>query len=416
MITLGNNEVTKAFHGSTWVKKMYLGSELVYGNTIDGHQISQIRMPYGSILDTGYYPNNTTKVELGYIPISKNSYSVVCSGKTSDNEKQFSIQYSLDVTEIFVFCGTGYSSSTNVKSYNIIPYQYYDIEFSDNEGLKINGTSFSMMVGQTFRSDGKMYINGQGNGTGLSESIYSYFKVYDNGTLVRNYVPWKRANGDVGMFDLVNMEFVSSMTNVAFTDNTIELPSGYTRLNYISATGVQRFNCDFTPTYTTNYAIRCVFTGNAGFKSILSSRYSSSSRRYELMSGASSAPNTEIYFGYNNGSENYLNIPNYENKEFMAVKSENTIYYYFNGTYDTYKSRARSSFTCPKPLTIGCSNTNGNYANWFVGDIVELLFFGKAHYIPCLSPTNEVGMYDILNNTFKSSETDVSFVAGTVYE
>ena len=33
-------------------------------------------------------------------------------------------------------------------------------------------------------------------------------------------------------------------------------------------------------------------------------------------------------------------------------------------------------------------------------------------YIPCISPNNEVGFYNLVNNTFKKSDTETDFVAG----
>lgn len=410
-IAKGGSSASKFYLGGTEVSKIYKGDTLVYGgggSEVDGYQISEVRMPLGSYLDTGYYPNNNTRVELGFTPLSKGYYSVIFMGHTSSNVEQFSVIYTIDVSRLYVSCGTDHGVSVNA---DLRPTEFYDLEF-DSSSLVVNGTSYSYSGSGTFTSGGTMMVNG-GSGYG-SENVFTYFKVYDNGTLVRDYVPWIRENLTVGMLDKVNNVFYASATSVAFTDNAIELPEGYTRLNYISATGSQRFNTDFIPNYQTNYLVRCRFTGSNSFKSVLSSRTSSSSRRFELMGGNSSSPNTEVYFGYNNGSANN-NVTNYTGLDMVFVKSENWLYCWRDGTFNYTSSRTRASFTSPKNLTIGCSNTNGSYANWFVGDIMELDFFGNAHYIPCISPDNKVGMYDVINGVFKSSETGTEFVAGTVY-
>lgn len=416
MIAKGGSSASKIYLGSTEVSKIYKGDTLVYGgggSEVDGHQISEVRMPLGSYLDTGYYPNNNTRVELGFTPLSKNNWSAIFIGRTSSNTEQFSLQYRDNVSTVRAYCGTNISQSICDKSVDFRPETSYTVEMSD-AALVVDGTSYSMNVGQTFTSSVTLTINGSSEGTVNSENVFTYFKVYDNGTLVRDYVPWIRENNTVGMLDKVNDVFYASATSVAFTDNTISLPSGYTRLNYITATGVQRFNCDFTPTYQTNYLVKCRFTGSNSFKSILSSRTSSSKNRFELMAGNETTPNSDVYFGYNNGAASNT-ITNFTDLDMVFVKAENRLYCYRDGTFNYTNTRTRASFTSPKNLTIGCSNTNGSYANWFVGDIMELDFFGNAHYIPCISPNNKVGMYDIINGVFKSSETGTEFVAGTVY-
>lgn len=417
MIAKGGSSASKIYLGSTEVSKIYKGDTLVYGgggSEVDGHQISEVRMPLGSYLDTGYYPNNNTRVELGFTPFSKNNWSAIFIGRTSSNTEQFSLQYRDNVSTVRAYCGTNISRSICDKSVDFRPETSYTVEMSD-AALVVDGTSYSMNVGQTFTSSVTLTINGSSEGTMNSENVFTYFKVYDNGTLVRDYVPWKRANGTVGMLDRVNDVFYGSATNVAFTDDSVTLPNGYTRLNYIVCTGEQRFNTGFIPTNLTNYIIKYMHTGTAkSWQNILSSKVSNSSRRFELGNGNPTTANSVIVFGYNNGSTNPA--VKHGNAELICIKSDSYIYIYKDGSYATSANRSRATFTAPTELTVGCANVNGTtYSNWFIGNIYEIDFFDKAHFIPCVNPSNVVGMYDIINGVFKSSETGTEFVAGTVY-
>lgn len=417
MIAKGGSSASKLYLGSTEVAKMYKGDVLVYGSVspIDGYQISKVRMPMYSYLDTGYYPNNTTRVEFGFTPLSKGRYSTIFIGKNASNVSQFSLQYGSTVNNLHAYCGTNISSSVSDKSVDLRPMTHYDISFSD-AALVVNGTSYTYGVDQTFSSSNTLCINTDAMTSGYeSESTFDYFKIYDNEILVRDYVPWKRANGTVGMLDRVNDVFYGSATNVAFTDDSVTLPNGYTRLNYIVCTGEQRFNTGFIPTNLTNYIIKYMHTGTAkSWQNILSSKVSNSSQRFELGNGNTTTANSVIVFGYNNGSVN----PSLKhgNAELSCIKSDSYIYIYKDGSYATSSSRPRATFTAPTELTVGCANVNGTtYSNWFIGNIYEIDFFNEAHFIPCVNPSNVVGMYDIINGVFKSSETETEFVAGTVY-
>lgn len=388
---------------------------IVYGNSgVDGYQIPQVRMLMGSYLDTGYKPNNTTKVECGLIPLSKSYYSILFKGNTANDTDQYGIQYASTVNTIYISCEPSLISGTTNKTVDLRPTVYYEIEFSQDI-LKVNGTSYTTGKSGTFQSQGTMKINYDPNESGLvcNENIWYYFKIYDNNILVRDYVPWKRTDGTVGMLDKVNNKFYTSETDVAFTDNTITLPEGYTRLEYISATGEQRFNTSITANYQTNFLAKCTFKGDEPWKNLISSKASNTSRRFELYNGNSTTSNSKIGFGYNNGGSDQT--VNHANIDYTFIKGENYFYGFRQGSYSFILNRTRISFTCPTVLTIGCANTNGSYGSWFVGNIYEIEIFGGAHYIPCLNSNGIAGMYDVLNNEFKHSETGTEFVAGTVY-
>lgn len=74
--------------------------------------------------------------------------------------------------------------------------------------------------------------------------IYSC-QIYDNGTLIRDYVPCINPSGDVGLFDIVTQQFYGNAGDGVFTPGNrvnVVLPSGYTRLTHIESTGTQYIN------------------------------------------------------------------------------------------------------------------------------------------------------------------------------
>lgn len=84
-----------------------------------------------------------------------------------------------------------------------------------------NGSGKYMIVGACSSSENAGYSwNGFGKG-----KIYK-LSIWDNGTLVRNYVPAKKSDGTVGLLDLVDNSWHTSSTSTAFIAGP-EVPQGF---------------------------------------------------------------------------------------------------------------------------------------------------------------------------------------------
>lgn len=158
--------------------------------------------------------------------------------------------------------------------------------------------------------------------------------------------------------------------------------------------------------------------GTKGYKAVLSARATSSSKRFELMFGYGSdqIPDKEVYFGYNNGSQNLFLSSSATGTEMRFIKSANSLQVYQHGTLIDALSRTAATFTTPVNVILGATNNNGTKSNYFYGRLIDVNFGSSvAHFIPCKDPNNVVGMYDIINNVFKSSGTSTPFTAGPNY-
>ncbi len=110
-----------------------------------------------------------------------------------------------------MYIGLGDRTSYVVRS--VEQQDYYDIDFDFEYGTnyaKLNSNIANYNV--TFDSitlntdDFRIFCNAGGNGVWLSR-VYR-FKMYDNGVLVRNYIPCLRtADNKPGLYDLVSNEF-----------------------------------------------------------------------------------------------------------------------------------------------------------------------------------------------------------------
>lgn len=143
--------------------------------------------------------------------------------------------------------------------------------------------------------------------------------------------------------------------------------SVYTEVEYLVFSGSQYICTWLVPNQATNYDITVMPTGGAAYKTVISSRASASSNRFDLMFGNTSNADVEIYYGYRNGSTTVYKSSSLNGHTLRFVKNANNLKTYDSGTQITNNSPTSGTFTAPLPLVIGASNTNGTISNYFIG-------------------------------------------------
>lgn len=162
-------------------------------------------------IDTGFKPNQDTRI--------------TCKAKVAIGSKT---NWLLSAGGKFYFAGSlngYYVSGYNSKA---VPFS---TECNTNEAFTVDAnksvwTFMSDTVGDTvehtyanFSCDSNLLLFAyliNGSLTYGSVSIYSC-RIYDNGTLVRDFVPCKNANGVAGLYDLVNNVFYTNAGSGTFT-------------------------------------------------------------------------------------------------------------------------------------------------------------------------------------------------------
>lgn len=208
MIKLGTSDLSKAYVGSTEVSKVYLGSELVYSS-------APAPLPYDA--------------ELEYLA-SEQDAKIDTGVSGANNNLSFDFEIMAEPTAYTFYMlgnyrGTSYKSvrfviESNGKAHLIINANAnvanaYKYAFTTGVKHHITATRAKTNV------DGVEYTNGTGSSdTANDYNIYIfasypnptaqrgkvtiyYFKIYDNGTLIRDYIPVRV--GQVGyMYDKVS--------------------------------------------------------------------------------------------------------------------------------------------------------------------------------------------------------------------
>lgn len=162
--------------------------------------------------DTGVVPTEKTKIELTFTRESANAmymYGVRNSGNTA------SVTAYLSSSGAWRFGNTyrNYTPSQNTTHTAIV----------DSTGINMDGTKSSYVATvKAFTANATLTFGatrGTGGGLGTPQFIGKLytFKLYDDGELIRDYMPCINPQGIYGMWENVQRVFVPSATTTAFT-------------------------------------------------------------------------------------------------------------------------------------------------------------------------------------------------------
>lgn len=176
-------------------------------------EVEYIQSSGTQYVDTGFQPNQDTKVlmEADYTPAASGS-SYLFGGSVGSRSKAFE------------FCG--YSGRYRIV-YNGTETYFTETAFEqpitvamDKNEATVNSAETVSATYATFASGYNMYLfatNRAGTAYGTyGAKIYSA-KIYDNGVLIRDYVPCINADNAVGLYDLVNGQFYGNAGTGTFT-------------------------------------------------------------------------------------------------------------------------------------------------------------------------------------------------------
>jgi hypothetical protein len=211
------------------VRSAYLGisKPLPSGYTaLDGLSTTE---DYGNAyIDTGYIPNNNTSIVMDMKLNSQGTEETIFGSWGSAGKNSFYLQLTGDGygrTYAFAFYGkSGYVDSESVQQTvnasdrlridinkdrtiigdEVFDTSYADLTFTCNYSMALFGASYD----GSFTRYGKM-------------TLYSC-QIYDNGTLVRDFVPCSNSIGTRGLYDVVNGKFYppGSRTNAQFAPSS----------------------------------------------------------------------------------------------------------------------------------------------------------------------------------------------------
>ena len=164
-------------------------------------------------IDEGFKPNQDTRVvcDVDWAPASTASWLFGC--RTSNTAETYNfLTYSNKYR-------SDYNATTSGAETSSTPSGRFIID-KDKNITKIDGVVVNTLTYASFQCKYNMYLfanNNAGSVAGnTSAKLYSC-QVYDNGTLVRDYIPCQTTSGEVGLYDLVNSAFYGNAGTGTFT-------------------------------------------------------------------------------------------------------------------------------------------------------------------------------------------------------
>lgn len=356
-------------------------------------------------IDTGFYADQDSSVVLDaeLLSITANGVSTpVLLGSYLSSSNQFALLYNQGQAAWFGSSGTVRLSTA---------YSGRKVFSLENGTFSAGEENTALSVG-TFTSTSPVFmfaLNHTDKGAMYNAAMRVYScKFFAGGNLSRDYVPRRRvSDGAVGLLDLANDTFYESAGTEPFYAPG-ELPSGYTRLEYIESTGSQYIDTGYLPNQNTRIEAGVNVTGfpNNMNAFIYGSRIAKSNDGFYLAAYRNSQ---SWAFGFADGHVDF---------DATTLGSHTIVH---DGAMlsldETSANVTSSSFQSEYSLYLGGLNHAGSL-NSQIGsmrfDYCSISEGGtpKRDYVPAKNSSGEAGLFDLVTMSFYEDAAGVGFVAG----
>lgn len=176
----------------------------------DGYQfLEYIRATGTQYINTGFIPNSNTRV----IVRANLATGTSVYGITQTNA-MLNLTGAGDKSGMYFYWGSG-GASTRTNYFDAVH------TFEQNKNVcYVDGAHYYTYTATSWSSSYPMFLFGRSASGSLNDagtcSIYSC-QIYDNGTLVRDYIPAVNNRGEIGMYDKLNDKFYTNQGSGSFT-------------------------------------------------------------------------------------------------------------------------------------------------------------------------------------------------------
>ena len=414
--TKGNDVLTKiasVYQGTTRMTKIYKGEQCVFNDLPKGYtKCEYIESTGTQYIDTGYKPNQDTLTKMNMNLVSFNGNDVPYGSRVAFNDNQYEMTtFPSDYKPQFRF--NSFNTSSGGTLGTPISIGSHKIETSKN-GLFIDDVQIGdTPTSQTFTCINNLFLfarNTQGTaGAFANIKLYSC-QIYDNGTLVRNFIPCLDTNGTPCLYDTVSKQPFYNQGSGTFKYK-VKLPSGYQQVEYIESTGTQYVDTNVLITNNSKLTLDISFNSNTDGDYVNGISGNFSAGRFAVGNGYGNY--TGFYFGVANenlwaGTRDtnrhkfFIDMPN------LTYGIDNTVYNKTAYTYPTFTNNYFCLFARNQKSNIGSYAKQKFYSCQIYdnGTIVR-------NFIPCYRISdNVIGLYDMINRKFYTNAGTGTFLKG----
>ena len=400
------------------------------GTFLYGKQIipvSYIENTSSSYIDTGYKPNNTTKVEAKF--------------KMKETTSNFKWLFAAR-NENAAGSGFGFGAGTNgviTSDYNdrqavsekLVSGTIYNVVKDKNickynNNALINATS-TFTVNYTLPIYGLNNVGTMTSGTFAYAECY-YFRIYDNDVLVKDFIPAIDEDNTAYMFDRISHTIHSNKGSGTFSygekvyKNCLRLiqekadlnglPSGLKEVEYLEADGNQYIDTGIIGGSKSRIYV-CASTTNTASNMALIGARDASTYNYSFALWQR-ATTVNVRFDYSDSTNQSISVAGWDTTKpnTMEKDAEKN---YLNGVQQT--SNNTKTFTCNYPFYLFGLNTGGTNGTPFVGKMYACKIWDDGvlvrDFVPAITTdTNKPGMYDKVSGKLFTNKGTGDFAYG----
>ena len=382
--------------------------------------LSYIESTGTQYIDTGFIPKQTTRIVIDAVCTNSNTGFVFGTRTDAWTNTYCLVNLSGVLRNDFgtTQVNTGFSATSRFT---------FDL---NKRALSINNSSSSYSsthTSQTFTCPSNLTLFAcNTNGvieTHASVRFYSC-QIYNNGTLVRDFIPVMDSNGVYGLYDQVGAAFYKNQGSGKFVAGEVlytkpesniteevsyeNIPSGYSVVSYLKSTGTQYIDTGFKPNQDTRVVIKLECPVGTSTNWCFGARTSSTADRYTF--GASSSGYYASAYKTTAG-----NMDAYHNTEkpFELDKNKNNTY--IKGAI--VASATYEEFSASVPLALFAINTNGSFTKGKLNIYSCKIYDNDVlvrDYIPVINDIGQYGLYDLVNRQFYKNSGTGTFGIGKI--
>ena len=183
------------------------------------------------------------------------------------------------------------------------------------------------------------------------------------------------------------------------------LPSGYTQLEYIQSSGAQYINTGFNPKSTSRVVMEFEFLKNATASPFMSRDISNDTNMFGVfnINGRLRSDFNTTKVSFSTGLSPLQKLIYDRNKNVCTIGTE-TI------------TNANGTFSAPRPLFLFASDDSGTARFFTTGKFYSCQIYDNGtlirDFVPCIAPTEAVGLYDTVGAQFYANAGTGTFTAG----
>ena len=238
--------------------------------------------------------------------------------------------------------------------------------------------------------------------------IYSC-KIYNNNTLIRDYVPVLDENNVACLYDTVEKKlYYNQGTGVFYYVKPVELPEGYTQLEYIQSSGTQYIDTGVKHNNNSRIVMDAQVTEKPSSHAwLFEGRMSATSGAKGLLLLDGDTWNADYESSINRVSISSIGVTDRLNVDYN--KNVLTV----NGYSHTWTN---STFQSTSTLVLFGANTGGTVSGLISARVYSCKIYDNdtliRDYIPCINSSETSGLYDLVEGKFYTNAGTGTFTTG----